>query len=150
MHHDVGVLLRQLGQARNEPARGKRGHRRQRERAALALVGHHVEGVALQPLQPARHLAAIVRTGGRQHHAVAGAAKQLHAQKLFQRLDLARHGALRKRKLLRGAGVALVAGGDFKTGQGLGRWNVAAHDEQELETGPAPCMSPLRQYSINS
>ena len=83
VHHDVGVRLRQLRQARDEPTRSERGHRCQGQRTALALVGHHVQRVALQPLQPARHLAAVVGPSGCQHHAVACAAKQLHAQEFF-------------------------------------------------------------------
>ncbi|MNT39158.1 hypothetical protein D3C72_1753820 [compost metagenome] len=50
VHHDVRMQLRQLGQTRDEPAGGKGGHCGQRERAALALVGHHIQRVALQPL----------------------------------------------------------------------------------------------------
>ncbi|MNV43927.1 hypothetical protein D3C71_1356630 [compost metagenome] len=89
VHHDVRMLLRQQRQAWDEPARGKGGHCGQRQSATLALVGHHVQRVALQALQPARHLAAVVGARRRQHHAVARAAKQRHAQKFFQRLDLA-------------------------------------------------------------
>ena len=55
-----GVRLRQLRQAQDEPTRGERGHRRQRQRAALALVGHHVQRVALQPCSQRAHLAAVV------------------------------------------------------------------------------------------
>ena len=117
-HHDVGVRLRQLRQARDEPTRGERGHRRQRQRAALALVGHHVQRVTLQPLQPARHLAAVVGASGRQHHAVARAAETAHAQNSSSAWIWRDTALWVSEQLLRGTGVAFVPGGHFKAGQG--------------------------------
>jgi len=74
---------------------------------------------------------------------MACAPEQRHTQELFERLDLPRHGALGERQLLRGTGVALVPGGDFETGQGLGRGNIAAHAEQELENTESAANRPL-------
>ena len=67
-----------------------------------------------------------------QRHAVAGAAEQIHAQKLLQRGDLPRHRALRQRQLLRGAGVAFVAGGGVKAGQGLKGRYFSAHGVRNI------------------
>ena len=78
------MALGQIRQPRDQPAGGKGGHGRQHQPPAQALVGHHVQRVTLQALQAARHLAPVVGAAGRQRHAVPGAAKQGHAEKIFQ------------------------------------------------------------------
>ncbi len=58
---------------------------------------------------------------------VLAAAEQGHAQLRLQGRHLARDRALGQGQLLRGAGVALVAGGGLEAGQGLGGRQAAAH-----------------------
>ena len=125
----LGVQPRQRGQARNQPARGKGGDGCQRHRAAVALAAAHVQGVALQRVQPLRHQPGVVGPGGGQHHAVLAAPEQGRAHKFFQRSNLARDGPLRQRQFVGGAGVALVAGGGVKAGQGLHGGQFAAHGD---------------------
>ncbi|MPN01223.1 hypothetical protein SDC9_148429 [bioreactor metagenome] len=69
------MLARQQRQARNQPARGKRGHRRQRQRATVPLMRHHVQRIALQPLQPASDLLAVVAPRLGQRHSMSRASK---------------------------------------------------------------------------
>jgi hypothetical protein len=103
-----GWLGLERRQARNQPACGKSGHRCQLQRPPAALAGLITSSVSLlQCSQAGCHLLAIVaptlasapRRGGCGETAAT-------PTKLFQRLDLARHGALRQRQLLRGAGRA--------------------------------------------
>ena len=91
MNRNFGVFFGQLRQARQQPARGKSGDGRQVDGAALALMRHQIQRVALQPLQPAAHLLGVLVASVGQQHAMAGAFEQGHTDKLFQRNDLSRN-----------------------------------------------------------
>jgi hypothetical protein len=130
VHHHVGTAPGEVGQPRDQPARGEGRHRRQRQRAARAggvVVGHGVERVALDGLEAARDLARVGPAAGRQRDAVARAAEQRDAQEGLERADLARHRALREREFLRRARVALVARGGVEAQEGLQWRDLAAH-----------------------
>jgi hypothetical protein len=134
MHRHQRVLRRQVRQPRQQPAGGEGGHRSQVHAAVRAprepggAGGHRVQRVALQPVEPAGHLACVGCAGGRQCHAMARAAEQRDAEKVLQRRDLARHRALRQRQFVRGAGVALVPGGGIEAAQRLQGRDLARHD----------------------
>ena len=129
-------------------ARGERGHRRQRQRAALALVAITS---SVSRSSPCSQRATWRRSEAPGVSAPRrGACGETVARQNSSSAWIWRDTALCvSEQLLRGTGVAFMPGGHFKAGQGLGRWNVAAHDdERNLSSSDFFCFQQNQVFHI--
>ena len=124
---DAGMMRAEVGQARDQPARGEGRDRREFEHAAGATMRHQRKRVVLQAIEVFTHLPRVKLPRLGKRHALLDAIEQRNAEILLQRRNLPADGTLGQRQLLRGAREALVSRGRFESNQELRPRNFSSH-----------------------
>ena len=111
-----------------QPAGGEGWHHRQLNAAPAGVVAHDRQGIPLDGIEPARHLAAVAQAGIGELHASTGALEQGHTDKFFKAGNLPADRTLSEREFFRGAGEAFVAGRGFEGDERTSAGDFASHD----------------------